>query len=131
MKYKTSSLPLGMLFAATIALCLSVFTLIPKESLASATTTNYKSSLADTDGDGVKDKKDKCPDTPKGVNVDAAGCPLDGDKDGVADYVDKCPKAQGTSAMSGCPDTDKDGISDKEDSCPDVPGIARFTGCPD
>jgi len=32
--------------------------------------------LTDTDGDGVADKLDKCPDTPKGVVVDGSGCPL-------------------------------------------------------
>jgi OOP family OmpA-OmpF porin len=32
--------------------------------------------LNDTDGDGVADKLDKCPDTPKGVVVDGSGCPL-------------------------------------------------------
>ena len=30
----------------------------------------------DTDEDGVFDKKDKCPDTPKGAIVDKVGCPL-------------------------------------------------------
>ena len=30
----------------------------------------------DADGDGVPDSRDKCPDTPKGVTVDAAGCPI-------------------------------------------------------
>ncbi len=32
--------------------------------------------LADTDGDGVPDIKDKCPDTPKGDIVDQNGCSL-------------------------------------------------------
>jgi OOP family OmpA-OmpF porin len=30
----------------------------------------------DADGDGVVNKTDKCPDTPKGTQVDAVGCPL-------------------------------------------------------
>jgi OOP family OmpA-OmpF porin len=29
----------------------------------------------DSDGDGVYDSEDRCPDTPAGVKVDAAGCP--------------------------------------------------------
>ncbi|MFZ5473778.1 MAG: thrombospondin type 3 repeat-containing protein, partial [Pseudomonadota bacterium] len=45
----------------------------------------------DSDGDGVPDHRDKCPDTPKGVQVDEHGCPLDSDGDGVPDYKDKCP----------------------------------------
>ncbi len=32
--------------------------------------------VADSDGDGVPDDRDKCPDTPRGVQVDADGCPL-------------------------------------------------------
>ncbi len=32
--------------------------------------------LKDSDGDGVADKLDKCPDTPSGTVVDGAGCPL-------------------------------------------------------
>jgi len=46
----------------------------------------------DSDGDGVTDDLDKCPDTPKGVSVDAEGCPLDTDGDGVPDHQDKCPQ---------------------------------------
>ncbi|MBS0377542.1 MAG: OmpA family protein [Proteobacteria bacterium] len=45
----------------------------------------------DSDGDGVPDSRDRCPDTPRGVAVDADGCPLDSDHDGVPDYLDKCP----------------------------------------
>jgi len=30
----------------------------------------------DTDGDGVYDDKDKCPGTPRGISVDADGCPV-------------------------------------------------------
>ena len=85
----------------------------------------------DGDGDGVKNKRDKCPATPPGVSVDGTGCPVDTDKDGVADYLDKCIDIPGTEAMNGCQDKDKDGVSDIDDSCPDVPGLARFKGCPD
>ena len=45
----------------------------------------------DSDGDGVYDDQDQCPDTPKGAPVDNVGCPLDSDGDGVADYKDQCP----------------------------------------
>jgi OOP family OmpA-OmpF porin len=30
----------------------------------------------DSDGDGVPDSRDKCPDTPKGIKVDSNGCPV-------------------------------------------------------
>ena len=85
----------------------------------------------DADLDGVSDKKDKCPNTPTGVAVDAKGCPIDTDGDGVADYMDACPTVAGLTSLKGCPDKDKDGIADKDDACPDVAGIASLKGCPD
>ncbi|MEO5571327.1 MAG: OmpA family protein [Bacteroidia bacterium] len=85
----------------------------------------------DADGDEVADRKDKCPDTPKGVKVDENGCPVDKDKDGVADYIDECPDVAGIESLKGCPDKDADGIADKDDDCPDVKGLAALKGCPD
>lgn len=85
----------------------------------------------DSDGDGVSDKKDKCPNTPAGVAVDANGCPLDKDGDGVADYKDDCPDVPGLASLNGCPDKDGDGIADRVDECPDVAGLKKFNGCPD
>ena len=85
----------------------------------------------DTDGDGVPDRKDKCPNTPQGVAVDENGCPLDRDKDGVPDYQDQCPDEAGKAELQGCPDRDNDGVADKDDECPDQPGTAALRGCPD
>jgi OmpA-OmpF porin, OOP family len=61
--------------------------------------------LQDSDGDGVADVDDRCPGTPKGVAVDASGCPLDSDGDGVADYLDRCPGTPAGVAVDkdGCP----------------------------
>ncbi|MGI4883714.1 MAG: OmpA family protein [Janthinobacterium lividum] len=86
----------------------------------------------DTDGDGVPDRKDKCPDTPAGVKVDANGCPVDTDGDGVADYQDKCPDVKGVAALQGCPDADGDGVADNDDKCPNTPAGVKVdaTGCP-
>ncbi|VBB45746.1 OmpA/MotB domain protein [uncultured Paludibacter sp.] len=86
----------------------------------------------DTDKDGVKDKKDLCPDTPFGVAVDANGCPIDTDGDGVADYLDKCPTVAGLTQFNGCPDTDGDGVEDAMDKCPDTPSGVKVnaSGCP-
>ena len=44
---------------------------------------------SDSDGDGVFDGIDQCPETPTGAQVDATGCPLDGDGDGVFDGIDQ------------------------------------------
>jgi outer membrane protein OmpA-like peptidoglycan-associated protein len=85
----------------------------------------------DSDGDGVPDKIDLCPDTPPGVEVDEDGCPLDRDGDGIPDYLDDCPDDPGLPEFNGCPDTDGDGIPDHMDDCPELPGIPEFNGCPD
>ena len=86
----------------------------------------------DTDGDGVPDRKDKCPDTPTGVKVDENGCPFDTDGDGVPDYQDKCPDVKGLAALQGCPDADGDGVADADDKCPNTPAGVKVdaTGCP-
>ena len=89
----------------------------------------------DTDGDGVPDKKDKCPDTPKGATANATGCPTDSDGDGVWDGLDQCANtAKGATVnATGCPtDTDGDGVFDGLDQCPDTPKGATVDakGCP-
>jgi len=60
----------------------------------------------DTDGDGVYDDRDRCPDTPRGVKVDSDGCPLDTDGDGVPDYKDECPDTPKGAKVDekGCPE---------------------------
>lgn len=86
----------------------------------------------DSDMDGVSDNKDKCPNTPAGVAVDANGCPIDTDGDGVADYIDDCPTVAGLTSLKGCPDADGDGVADKDDKCPDTPKGVKVDakGCP-
>lgn len=86
---------------------------------------------ADSDGDGVSDKKDKCAGTPPNVEVDKNGCPVDKDGDGVPDYLDKCPSVAGSPNAKGCPDADKDGVPDNEDQCPNEVGDPKLHGCPD
>lgn len=61
--------------------------------------------LKDSDGDGVADKLDKCPNTEAGVKVDGSGCPLDVDADGIVDSKDACPTEKGTAEYNGCPAT--------------------------
>lgn len=59
--------------------------------------------LKDSDGDGVADKLDKCPNTEAGIKVDGSGCPLDVDADGIPDSKDACPTEKGTVELNGCP----------------------------
>lgn len=89
----------------------------------------------DSDGDGVPDKRDKCPNTPLGATVDINGCPSDSDRDGVYDGIDKCPNTPIGAVVdaTGCPvDSDKDGVADGIDKCPNTPIGAKVdaVGCP-
>ena len=99
----------------------------------------WGSNRRDKDKDGVWDKIDMCPDTPRGVQVDSVGCPLDEDHDGVPDYLDHClgtpPGALGQIDSLGCElDTDGDGVPDWRDKCPNTPEAAwaliDSLGCP-
>jgi outer membrane protein OmpA-like peptidoglycan-associated protein len=82
----------------------------------------------DTDGDGIYDKDDACPEV---AGLEAFnGCP-DADGDGIEDSKDSCPNEAGSAEMNGCPDADGDGVADKDDACPNEAGLAALAGCPD
>ncbi|MFI1771258.1 OmpA family protein [Thalassobellus citreus] len=82
----------------------------------------------DTDGDGIYDKDDACPDV---AGLEAFnGCP-DTDGDGIEDSKDSCPNEAGLAELNGCPDADGDGVADKDDNCPSVAGLKALAGCPD
>jgi OOP family OmpA-OmpF porin len=102
--------------------------------------------VEDSDGDGINDDEDACPQTPGQPSSDRSknGCPPappppDRDRDGILDSNDACPDTPGKSTndprTNGCADKDSDGILDPLDACVDVPGIAsddpKLNGCPD
>lgn len=82
----------------------------------------------DSDQDYIADKYDECPTDPGSVEL--KGCP-DKDNDGIPDKLDRCPEEAGKPEFNGCPDQDEDGVTDKEDQCPNLPGFAYLGGCPD
>ncbi|HYH98530.1 OmpA family protein [Hyalangium sp.] len=85
----------------------------------------------DSDGDGVLDDVDACPDEPGPAS--RQGCPLrDSDGDGLLDEQDRCPKQAGIAEMRGCPprDTDGDTVWDHLDNCRTIPGPPHNQGCP-
>jgi len=91
-----------------------------------------KVALKDSDGDGVPDIDDLCPDIPG--PKENHGCPVFADKDGdgVPDDIDRCPDVPRPKENFGWPwpDRDGDGVPDSEDLCPDEPGPADNHGCP-
>jgi len=103
-----------------------------------------KGIRVDSDGDGIPDNEDQCPDMPEDFDgyMDNDGCPdYDNDGDGIYDASDRCPNDpedyDGFQDEDGCsdPDNDGDGIPDKFDKCPNTPedknGFQDDDGCPD
>ncbi|TMM29937.1 OmpA family protein [Polaribacter aestuariivivens] len=107
-----------------------------KKGFADEVRAHYQTTLGlvikfggkDTDGDGVYDKEDACPEV-AGLK-EFNGCP-DADGDGIKDSDDACPNTAGLAAMNGCPDSDGDGVADKDDMCPNEKGTKANKGCPD
>ncbi len=98
----------------------------------------------DSDGDGIKDRYDRCPDEKEDIDQfeDEDGClDPDNDGDGVPDLQDRCPGERedkdGFADDDGCPDPDNDGdgVLDDQDRCPsdaeDKDGFEDQDGCPD
>jgi len=88
----------------------------------------------DSDRDGVFNAHDECPNTPRGIVVDAFGCPKDSDKDGVYDSNDQCPVTPPGIMVDemGCPyDRDQDNVQDYLDKCLKTPVGAQVdtNGC--
>jgi OOP family OmpA-OmpF porin len=88
----------------------------------------------DSDHDGVFNTHDECPNTPRGIVVDANGCPKDTDTDGVFDSNDQCPLTPPGIMVDemGCPyDRDQDNVQDYLDKCLNTPIGAQVNanGC--
>ena len=98
------------------------------ETMRWSASLSVKFGGTDTDGDGIYDEYDVCPDVAGLKQFE--GCP-DSDNDGIKDSEDDCPMLAGLIEYNGCPDTDGDGISDNKDRCPKVAGLESMGGCPD
>jgi len=68
--------------------------------------TYFEDGMADKDHDGIEDGKDRCKETPIGVDVDVDGCAFDQDEDGIKDYEDECPNSMPYAKVkvNGCAD---------------------------
>ena len=82
----------------------------------------------DSDGDGVPDRSDPCPSD---AGLNGQSCP-DSDNDGLTDDIDKCPSDYGPESNGGCklPDLDNDGVPNIDDRCPNESGLKKLNGCP-
>ncbi len=94
----------------------------------------------DSDGDGIGDNVDECPDTPSGETINESGCSqsqLDDDNDGVSNDIDQCPTTPENEAVNehGCAeselDDDGDGITNDIDQCPEsvLLDLVNDAGC--
>ncbi len=108
----------------------------------------YAPASKDSDGDGIPDEYDRCPNEPGDPRYQ--GCPIpDRDADGVPDDKDLCPDEPGTPEFHGCPNPDPDGdglcdswVSKQKleekfakictgiDQCPNHAGPKETRGCP-
>jgi outer membrane protein OmpA-like peptidoglycan-associated protein len=101
-------------------------------------------TVEDSDGDGILDPDDECPNDPEDKDgfQDSDGCPdNDNDNDGILDVDDNCPNDPEDKDEfeddDGCPDPDNDGdgLADPIDQCPndaeDKDGFEDDDGCPD
>ena len=95
----------------------------PLDEINQIDTYGCSPSQADSDGDGIPDLNDACPDVapPEGLDRDEDGCTDDFDRDGVLDDVDAFPNDS-----TQVSDADGDGFGDNPfglnpDLCPDTP----------
>ena len=125
--YSSSDLAVATISGTTIQIIAAGTTSITARQLAipnkynSATiTADFIVAVGDTDGDGVLDPFDLCPNTTLGSVVDANGCAAyqkDTDGDGITDDIDNCL----TTANADQKDTDGDGVGDLCDNLPNTP----------
>jgi hypothetical protein len=94
----------------------------------------------DSDGDGMADCNDGCPNDAAKIDPGECGCGVadsDSDGDGAADCLDDCPNDQDKTEPGQCgcgvadTDSDSDATADCNDGCPNDPAktVAGVCGC--
>ncbi|MDA8934996.1 thrombospondin type 3 repeat-containing protein [Flavobacteriaceae bacterium] len=68
---------------------------------------------------------------PEKAGLNGEACP-DSDGDGLNDNIDNCPNEAGPKSNGGCKlaDLDNDGIPNINDKCPNEAGSKELSGCP-
>ncbi len=90
--------------------------------------------IADDDGDGIQNNRDRCPDTPRAPRsmAGAARVTKTGTACPTASTAARAPPPEPQSMTAGCPkDSDGDNIPDGIDRCPDTPAgvLVDPNGC--
>jgi gliding motility-associated-like protein len=134
-----SGVPSGQEIVTVTPVSNSIF----NASGSAALTTQSNNSVGlngDSDGDGLIDALDQCPNTPNGESVDGNGCAesqKDLDNDGVTGLNDNCPNTANPNQSDidndgigdACdPDDDNDGLNDTLDQCPNTPNGEAVDG---
>lgn len=80
----------------------------------------FRWPAVDYDADGIFDRLDRCPGTPKGCTVNEMGCETDADGDGVCDGIDRCPNTAPGSEVdeNGCAGIQKTAMSTRGQEAP-------------
>lgn len=96
-------------------------TCVPKRTRSQDESNPYSGPTDDdTDGDGIEDGDDNCPDIFNPIRPVDGGKQADSDGDGVGDACDPCPLAKDTDDCDAVNPSDKDGdgIINALDNCP-------------
>ncbi|MGB0375594.1 MAG: thrombospondin type 3 repeat-containing protein [Flavobacteriaceae bacterium] len=112
---------LNLLSICLLICCLSACVSTQKYKSLQSSLAQLQDEKKDSDGDGVPDRIDPCPESP---GPSSGGCP-DSDGDRVPDSEDLCPSIPGPATNNGCPlaDADSDGVPDVYDPLPDQEGV--------
>lgn len=79
---------------------------------------------ADTDGDGIFNPDDSCPDVFNPARSLDGGVQADVDGDGIGDECDRCPLSATDECAAFDPDDrDADGVKNAADNCPSIPNM--------
>jgi len=89
-------------------------------SVMGSTTYDGTTSTADSDGDGIPNASDDCPNVFNPIRPMDMGSQADFDNDGVGDACDVCPLDANTTVCTSFDpnDTDGDGVPNATDNCP-------------